>query len=274
MGPDPTVVARYVDSPYRFLEMEKLRQLMRHWFGPDGLGRCRYPSTYVSVDIETSGFSLENDFVLEVGWTIMRDRRPVTSGNILLNWFEHPGVNQSWLAERIRETQRRMHEKNQQYPFDIAMFYREGVPPTQCLATLVDVIDEAAATAVLGNNIFAFDTGRLDHLRHRWHDGLAFDWNPNGIIDVGLFEKAAQQDRMPWPGTSLADWYKRAAAPPFTGAKWSMDFLINKYRLQQRYGLQTLHLHRAAYDSYAAACAFETFRDIADGLYQDSPPVG
>lgn len=268
MGPNPAVVARYVESGQRFLEMHKLAQLMRHWFATG------YPETYVSVDTETTGFSLERDIILEVGWTIVRNRVPVTTGHVLINWFESPHIDPCWLIDRMAWTRAKMNEKGQQYPYDAMMLQREGARPQECMELLVGVLNDAAKTCAVGNNLWGFDTPRLDKLRHQCHDGLAFEWNADSLIDIGIFEKAAQQDRMPWPGNTRAEWYKRAASPPFTGAKWSLDYIIKKYRLDQRYGLDAMQLHRSGYDSYAVACALETFRDIGDGVYQDLPLHG
>lgn len=275
MGPYPPVVARtpqyrYVDTGQRYMEVTALQQIMRHWFGPferNGSWWHCYPSNYVSIDIETTGFSPTNDYVIELGWTTAVNRQAVEVSSILVDWSTCPGIDWGYFCHRMATTAAKMAERGRPYHFTPEMLRDQGLPFDEAMARIRQVLDKALTGVVVAHNGWQFDRSRLNGLRQRYIDNRPFNFHETSLIDTGLFEKASQQSRTPWAGETLPNWYSRAAAPPWN-IKWSLEeIIIPKYGLDRRYGLNPQLAHRGAFDSRVCHHAFETFRDIGEGVF-------
>lgn len=249
---------------------------MQHWFGPYPPGVPpvlwnQYPENYTYIDVEASGKDFGTDFVTEVGWAIIRNRRVVDYGGQVLNWSRILSPQDwAWVAGRVYETGRLMVDKGREYHVTPELMLSEGVDPLAALDVYSGIIQDAVMRdeLIMGHNAWFFDWHMIDSNLYRFL-GRRMPWHADAIIDTGLIERGAQMGRLPWLGDTLDRWQHRASQYPYS-VKWSLDgHCLKKYKLIERFGLDLGQFHRAGYDCVAGHLLFETFRDIAEGRYWD-----
>lgn len=269
---DRSLIYQYRDTEYRPMELDFIAQTMRYWFGGSGVASAMWPTfpeSYLVVDVETSGFDPALDVLVDVGWCLVRNRQIVDRGGTVLNWYQHPIINWQWLCSRLDNCRANMAKKGKVYQYSGERLFT-GEPADTVLndfaGLLADVLTRGQL--IVGHNAWFFERRLIDASLHKFL-GRRLPWHENAIFDTGLIEKASQQNRMPWAGDTLSSWYKRCQAPPLN-VKWSLDeHCVPKYRLERRYGFDLSKLHTAEEDAVVSHYLFETYRDIAEGTYQD-----
>lgn len=274
----PPVEYRYLDNEFRPMEFAAVAEIMQHWFGPHLPGVVppawnQYPDDYLVIDLETTGGSFTKDLIVDVGWAIVRGRKIVDQGGVMINWRGHPAVDWSWVVEQMDKTAYHMGQSGRRYCYTPHLLEQHGQEPTYVLGQFAALLDEAIQRQefIVGHNAYRFERGMLDGNLHRFLNGYKLRWHPNAVFDTGLVEKAAQQGRLPWLGDTLDKWSTRAAAPPWN-VKWSLEeHCIPKYRICERYGIDRAGSHTAEGDCPPCHFLFETYRDISEGTYVDMP---
>lgn len=241
-----------------------LQRILRHWFYSDGAQGL--PENYTCFDLETTGFSPQEDLILEIGWAIVRNRQIVDCNSAVLNWYDCPDIDPQWLTARLQRTAEQSARNGVVYHFTPERLHAEGGPPIPVLQKGVELLQSimAAGESLVGQSVFTFDRRMLDAAKVRFLDRDPVAWLVGGIIDVGLLEKAGQlEDKLPWPGEGYEEWLRRCQGGG--RVKWSMfNHIIPKYDLANRFQLNLERAHRAADDCRCVWATAETFREIGN----------
>jgi len=228
--------------------------------------RVVFPDDYLVIDTETSGANVAKDFITQVGWCVVKDRRSVTHGDIVLDWTKSDGVNQQWLGERMATTKQALANRGGQQHTDMRRMADEGLPPVEVLYQYWEMIDGVRTSGgyLLAHGGYHFD---VPILRQHFREFLSLDLDPASIrlIDSGLMEKAAQAGMLPWPNDTLAGYFERVADARLRGVYWSLDrHCVGAYGLVEKYQLDMSAAHGAGFDCLCAHLVFEEQRRIVD----------
>jgi DNA polymerase III epsilon subunit-like protein len=226
------------------------------------------PEDYLVVDFETTGFDPNSDYIVEIGWAEIRQRRITDSGYQLLDWSAMP-VSKEDFCRRLEKARNGMVSQGKDYRFTWDMLCQEGVAAWQGLGELVHRLFNCIENGVciVGHNLWRFDRAMLNGYMDRFMDGYRLPWRPNSVLDTGLMEKAAGLNYPPYAAETLDDWFARINAQRIRGVTWSLDrHCTQKYALAERYHLDMAHAHQAAFDCVCTSHLLETYRQLISAL--------
>lgn len=228
------------------------------------------PDSYFVFDVETvGGFDFHKALITEIGWGVVVDRQMANSEGLILDWTRHPGIDQAWLRNAVDETRRAMEEKGREFHFSYERLRDEGVPPLEALHTYSTLLYEYITRdeLIVAHNGWRFDRGMVNGHMWRFFHGYKLPWRANSIFDTGLCEKAMQMNRPPYRDETLDEWFKRINAARIRGITWNLDqHCMTKYRLAERYHLDTSQSHQAGFDCLVTHYLMETFRSLMEVL--------
>jgi len=210
------------------------------------------PRRYLSLDTETSGLSLKDDFVVQFGYSIVNDGKIVNIGS----FYICPTIQGKIMNPRASEINGITDEK----------LRKEGMDPRTAFSEVVDLIKAASTgTSLLaGHNLFKFDCNILESEFKR--HGISFQFDRNRLFDVGLIEKALRINTKPKEGEILQKFYKRVSSAYSRGVRWSLDrILIPTYGIDKSAELDVNNLHDAAEDAKAVCLIIEEWRKLMGG---------
>lgn len=245
--------------------------IMQHWLDTFQRQYGGFPRDYMVLDLETTGFSKANDLIVNIGHVIVEDGVVADRMDVLLNWPDHPGVNQMWLEDKMRYTREKMAERGRTYQMHYAHLYERGHEPLGILEAYFQLIkaQQEAGYGFVMHNGYNFDAPFLCNHFHRWL-GKELKFGPNEIWDTGMIEKAVQINSVPDRRDTMQAWSKRVSGARVKDVNWGLtEHCIPKYDLAVRYGLDESQAHGAGYDSYVTHLLFETFRQLA----VEAPPL-
>lgn len=231
----------------------------------------RFPHDYLTFDTETSGFATNNDWITEVGWAVVRNRRIVDSAALILDWTRRPEVDQLLLRSKLEGLQRIFEEQGRVYHISYEKMRDEGVDPVEGLRVLATLLFQAiqAQEMIIGHGV-RFDRRMLDS---HFEEYLQFvlPWDSGPWFDTGLVEKAVQMNRPPVAGETMLEWLDRVNRAGGR-AKWNLDrHCASKYQLEGRFGAVMKKAHGASYDSQLVYALFETYTQIAEAAHGQIP---
>ena len=237
--------------------MEVWKRWMREWvrvYGP-------LPQDYLVIDCETSGLSLNEDPVLQLGWCHVVNQEIVENGSTILNWTNHPDVDPAWLKRRLEWTRDKVTKRGKPYNWTMGKL-ATGEDPVDALSGFFHRVLSWLPSVIVGHNTIRFDSPMLSaHLRRFLH--YSYELPAESIMDTGCFIKAAQMDWMPDPMEPPWKFASRVLHAPCR-IKWSLDgYAVPVLGLDKKYNLDTSLAHTAAYDSRVAALVLETMRELA-----------
>jgi len=227
--------------------------------------RIDFPENYFIFDLETCGFSPRKDVIVEVGWAVVRDRQIVNCDGLILDWTRSDWVEQWYLRKQLERLAQIYGEKGRQWHIPYERLAREGVDPIEGLGVMARLLHEAVEDDewIVGHNAWGFDRRMMDGNTQRFFQKV-IPWKPGSIFDTGLMEKAAQLRRPQHQGETRDEWYGRVAANR-SSIQWNLDgHCVQKYKLVERFNLDTSAMHQAGFDCIFTRCLFETFRQIAE----------
>lgn len=226
------------------------------------------PRDYFVLDIETLGYGKQVP-IIQIGWGVVRDAQLVNVESLLLDWSDpHYGQDQDWVRSQIARITSDMAKKGKRYCTTYERMRAEGVDPEDAMRVYMQLIDGYLTDnqLIVGHNAWMFDRRRIDHHCQEFF-GKTPAWTPNSIFDTGLVEKASQLNRPPWRGETLDEWYKRVYGG-HSKVKWNLEsHCVEKYRLQERFGVDPSLAHDAGHDCRLTYCLFETYRQLAEILH-------
>ena len=225
----------------------------------------RHRDFYLVIDCETTGPARDWDLVYELGYCLMDRGECVTEGEILLNWADHPDVNENWLRDRMAAVAERMKQNGGTFSGSIERMRQEGIKPELGLRKYLQLLRQVRKSNgyFVGHNAWAFDVKFLQN-QLREYLGSMFTFRDDEVMDTGAIEKGAMLGQMPKPDDTPKSYFSRVCATRAAGVKWSIDHCVKKYGLAERYGLDMSMAHRAGFDAAVTAILFEEFRAGAD----------
>jgi len=247
--------------------------MVNHWFKKFA-AKHNFPNDYTTLDIETSGFSPGRHLLCTYGYTIVRNRRPVETREVVLNWPDFGaqyGVDLDHLSDDLRAVEQAMTEKGQSMHHTWE-YLKRGIDPGLALDQLINLIEAAEARneMLVTHNGWRFD---IEFIRAHFHDYLKvrFTFEPNSVFDTGAMEKASQIDigaeALPRADESMRDFSLRIANAYAPGVYWALDrHCDQRYGLFAAAGLTKEQAHNAAADSLLLHHLFEAHRKLAEAV--------
>ena len=226
------------------------------------------PETYLVLDCETTGFSREQDYIIDVGWLVVRNHAIIESGSSMLDWSQ-ADVDHNYIQSQLmrQATEYGRMGRRHQYPFE--RLQREGKDPLAVLheyAMRIYTHITQDAGVIVGHGFWNFDREMLNAHTSRYLDGYVLPWQPNSIFDTGLLEKAAQALIYPYAGETMDTWYARVNDNHIP-VKYNLEtHCVSKYRLVERYGVSADAMHTAACDCQLIYCLYDTYRQFTEIL--------
>lgn len=259
------MVERYLEQPARPVKMPVLTQWY-DWFAE----RCggQWPDSYLSIDLETSGFDRSKDVILEVGHVLRVRGRIESEMQTVLDWTDHPIVSRAWLEQRLNRQRQNLELAGKHFPFTIELLQREGRPPEEVmrfyadfLATLID-----GPTFFVGHNIIEFDEPMLEaNLVGFGIVQSEFSFGDR-IIDTMSLEKANRVFAggagwvCPKASEDLRTWSRRVRYAHTGGLKYNLTYCVETYKLAEKYGFDPKDMHRSLLDARVVGWLMEEFR--------------
>lgn len=227
----------------------------------------RIPDDYIVADLETSGFSRDRDFIIEVAIGRVQNRQLVSRQCAVLNWLGHETVDRDYIASQLARIGEAYAAKGRSWRYTPEVLQLEGQDPLQVLHTYMTCIRDALTDGQLicGHGFWQFDRSMLDVHCDRFLPGFVLPWHSDAILDTGLIAKTIQLAKLPWAGESRDAWFNRIAATRAKGVMWSLDgYCLKKYELESRYQIEPQQFHTAGFDILAIHLLVETYRHLVE----------
>ncbi len=233
------------------------------------LGDGGIPNTYLSLDIETSGYDMKKDVVTEIGHCLVRDGEEIDRVSVILDWTDHDVVDGEWLRYRLAQLNMHMAPGREQH-ITLDSMRERGVKP----AAAFDLYGKLVASArdknlfIVGHNHLAFDEKMLQHNVVGFGYAEDFELGPN-VFDVHAVERANQMEdddrTLPRAGETVRQYMKRMAymkpRPERKILSNLTPFCARKYRLEERFGVNLEKSHQASYDAYLVHLVIQSWRE-------------
>lgn len=231
------------------------------------------PGRYVVLDIETSGFDMKKDVVTEIGHCLVDGGRVVDRVAVLIDWTDHPVVDEDWLHDRLVGVGMKLSAPGRPYHVTLERMKEEGLAPARAFAVYAELLAtfKAKGVCVAGHNHLRFDEPMLQHNVVGFGYGVAADFAfGENVFDVNAIERAEQMADdtrvLPSPGETPREYLKRLTymQPKDDRRVLSnlVPFCAEKYNLAGRYGVDLDDAHRADHDAYLTHLVMETWRDL------------
>lgn len=228
----------------------------------------KFPSSYLVVDLETTGFSPDNDYIIDVGWAVVRDNEIKEQSGLLLDWRKVPGASTDYIQDALRKQEIAYAQKGRPHYYPWERLCDEGEDPIEVLhglATLVYAYVHNHHSWIVGHGFWRFDRSFLNSHWKEYLEGYEMPWTPDSIFDTGLFEKAMLLGDQPWNADSLDAWFNRIDNVRAKGVKWNLEtHCVSKYQMLERYNLDMSLMHTAAFDCVLIGHLLDTFRQLGE----------
>jgi DNA polymerase III epsilon subunit-like protein len=229
-----------------------------------------WPRTYVVLDVETTGYLWDRDFILQIGHCRVENGIIAENDASFLNWAltdrlpHHRYDHLDYIRRQLDVVAASMAKKGESCKIDMPVLQAQGLEPLYVLKVYADQFDDWQKDK---KPIVAYNGHRFDRRFWNGHLNALFPparerFHPDLLWDVGVLINATQQQFYPGPLESLHDYLIRCGkARP--GTKWNQAFAIRALGLDARYGIDPALLHNARYDSKATALLFEELGKMA-----------
>lgn len=241
-------------------EAEVLEALARYF---------RFPTTYLVLDTETTGFSKTDDFLVDVGWAVVQNGRIVNHTNLLLDWSKLPGIDHNFIRNRLLYQAEQYRQQGRPHYYSWERLCAEGHHPLEVIHSYAHLIYEHITrgdSMLVGHGFWRFDRDVIDSHTTQFLNGYLLPWKMNSIFDTGLLEKAAQINSPPRSGETLDEWQRRVDRAG-SKVKWNMErHCVPKYRLVERYNVDMRAMHTAGFDCLMIHLLFDTYKQLTEIL--------
>jgi DNA polymerase III epsilon subunit-like protein len=228
----------------------------------------KFPDSYLVVDLETTGFSPHNDYIIDAGWAVVQNNTIVQQVGLLLDWRQVPNVSIDSIKKQLTKQEESYRQQGRPHYYPFERLCDEGENPIEvlhALGTLIHRYLHVDTSWIVGHAFWRFDRSFLDSHFNEYLSGYKMTWHPDGIFDTGLFEKAMQLDELPWPQDTLDSWLKRIDAIRAKGVKWSLEgHCVEKYEMLSRYNMDMSLMHTASFDCVLIGHLLDTFRQLGE----------
>lgn len=221
------------------------------------------PDDYLAFDCETQGLKRDWALPVEIGHCLVRGRKPVNQGNFVLNWIGYPGVDEDWLDHTLKKTAFHMSERGKPYKYTLDYLRRHGRDPVEVIGFYYKLFkaNRNAGAKFVGHNAWFFDCELLTNVFLE-ACGLRWTWGDNEVYDSGGMEKALLADLEPfYDEHTLRQYFLRIHHAPKKGLYWNIEACVERYKMEERFGLSMKDLHGTAEDSFVCHLLFEEHRN-------------
>jgi len=227
-----------------------------------------FPSTYLVLDCETTGFSKARDFMVDAGWAVVKDNQIVHREGLLLDW-SRVNVDHGFIQSQLRRQARQYAEVGRPHYYSWERLCDEGENPFEVVHVYAQLIYDHIKhpdSMIVGHGLWRFDREVIDSHTQRFLQGYLLPWQLNSIFDTGLLEKAAQMGRAPYENETLDEWLRRVNNAN-ARVKWNLEnHCVPKYRLVERYGVDMALMHTAGFDCVLIRHLLDTLRQLTEIL--------
>ena len=197
------------------------------------------PSTYICFDIETSGLSFDNDSIIEIGYTFVRDGEQLKSNSTLIELPE--GETLSRNITRITGISN----------YDLES---SGIPMTRALDWFYELI--GTDYPLVGHNIFRFDHPFLLNIAKKYKHPLAKVLGLNRLIDTAVIYKGYKMEAPMKDGDLFMLYASRVLDQPVKGLKYNLKVACEDQNVQT----DDVRAHRAEADVLVTYRLYEALR--------------
>jgi len=236
---------------------------------PTYAAKFGFPTTYLVLDLETTGFSPTKDFIIDAGCTLVMNNQIVQQASLLIDWSKAEGVDCQHIQYQLARQQEQYAKAGRPHYYPWERLKREGLHPNDVLVAYIKLIYDHIVrndSVIVGHGFYRFDRSVLDSHTSRFMNGYTLPWLDNSILDTGLIEKAIQINSPPFPEDTLDDWLDRMDRAG-SKVKWNLSgHCVPKYNLAARYNIDTRLMHTAACDCTTIHNLLDTYRQLAEIL--------
>ena len=228
----------------------------------------KFPSDYLVLDVETTGFSAARDFIVDAGWAVVQNHRIVHQESLLLNWSLIPSVDHRLIRSQLERQAYEYSKVGRPHYYSWERLCDEGLHPVEALQAYAQLIADYVTQPgrmVVGHGLWRFDRQFIDGHTSQFLNDYLLPWErTKTVLDTGLIEKAMQIGKLPWADDTLDDWFKRVDAT-WSKCKWSLDsHCSRKYNLVERYGVDMRLAHTAGFDCQLTCFLLDTYRQLLE----------
>ncbi len=230
-----------------------------------------FPDSYLCFDTEFTGSDGRNDLILEIGHVMVEKGKVVDKFNLVLNWYEHPEVKEQWLDYKLQSMRAVVGPS---WKFNPDYVKSAGVEPIQGLMfyyNLFDAWDKRNLPFVAQNGQNADEKllkGNFDRFLNK-----SFVLPENNYFDTGSIFKANQiweaksgdavnfrEVVLPHRSDTLKTYFNRVINLRISGLKWSLQLIVDHYKLLQKHKVAENEAHTAGFDSMCLHWIMEEYR--------------
>jgi len=222
------------------------------------------PTTYIVLDVETTGFDKYDDLIWNFGAVLVRHSMPVEQYNIVLDISAPDVASREWVLDKCAALKRHAEESLGDSMLTIDKVagktpFKEGM---QQIATILERIRDEQLH-VVGHCLVKFDAARICRQVAEF-TGKKFLFSRSAVTDTGAIEKGLQLGKLPTPGVVPVKFWQEVfgvfATVPFSLSRHCWE----KYDLQSHCKLRPEDRHSALADCLATHCLLERYREIRD----------
>jgi hypothetical protein len=226
-----------------------------------------FPRSYLTFDVETSGFSFEIDVITEFGAVRVRDGKPVEKIEVIINWTGREVPPHNWLCTRLEDLARKLRADGKSLSTNIARMRSQGVPAEEGLKRILAIFAQASADKipVCAHHGYGFDERMLETNFTGFSIADSFSFGDSRLIDTEALEKAlegqTQRDMTPRSGETLRVWCKRMIGQRLKCIYSNLDtHCFTKYRWRERHNADPGNCHNALFDALLVHYLMEDLR--------------
>jgi len=237
-----------------------------------------WPVNYCTFDLETTGYSMERDVIVEWGHCLVQDGEPVDRLSLIIDWTNHPILPDHWLRQRLQQVASSMAANGSKCHVTYERMKKEGVKPDKALPFILKFIRTLAErdSLFVAHGGYAFDEKMLASNFRGFGIAQDFTFGDNNLFDTDCVEKASQvvtHPRMhPRKGDTLRSYFHRVKYTRMAGVKSNLDTHCYEKYFKQK-GVQKCDMHGALTDAHCCHLMMECWREQITGEHL-APPVG
>lgn len=225
-----------------------------------------WPESYVTWDLETTGYDKHKDYIVEIGHCIVKDRKVVDRLSTFIDWSHFPGAHIEFMQARINKLNETMYVSKGLKPvITYERLCREGKPPEKVFSFYAELFGSLIEKNVIfaGHNVYTFDEPFYQIMTERMQLP-AFRFDENDLFDTDILERGNQllthPRFQPVYGDSLRSYFSRSMY--VRGVKSNLHtHCFEKYGFGNA-GINPTEMHRAATDAFCVHLLMEKFRAL------------
>jgi len=243
---------------------------MGHKWFQQFASKWEFPNNYTTIDLETNGVDETKNEICTIGYTVVRDRKPIATHELVLNWPEYEHIDQAIFKLDLQNAQRGMESRGDTFHHTYDFLKTHGLPPLEVLKHLLDLVEdiEERGELMIMHNGWKFDVEFIQAALHN-HLGVVYELEGNSVYDSGICEKAAQLDDcdnpIPFEHETMKDWALRIGSLRRRGITWALHrHCESRYGLTKRADVPATDAHKGGADSLLIHHLFEEHRRLAE----------